>query len=112
MKSARADSDKILTKVLFFKLCPCILLTVHVIVSMKQQAAQVYFPLPVYMEIKVLAQKEGQPMAAWVRNVVMKEIKKKHPKRLKLSEMPTFSWPEKEQISPEDIDKIVYKKDW
>ena len=77
---------------------------------MKQQAAQVYFPFPVYMEIKAMAQKEGEPMATWVRKVVMKEMKKKQTRRMRLSEMPTFSWPGK--ISPEDIDKIVYKKDW
>jgi hypothetical protein len=78
---------------------------------MKQQAAQVYFSLPVYMEIKEVAKQEGLPMATWVRNLVTKEIKKKNLKKLKFSELSTFSWPGA-KTTPEEIDEIVYKKDW
>ncbi len=76
---------------------------------MKQQAAQVYFPSPLYFQIKQIAQEEGQPMATWVRDLVIKEVEKRRKKRPKFSELPTFAW--KHIDDPhlsEHIDQVIY----
>lgn len=78
---------------------------------MKQQAAQVYFPVGLYMQIKVLAAQEGKPMAAWMRDLAEKEVTKQFKKRKSLADMPVFSWGNDPTVS-QHIDEIVYKKDW
>ena len=74
----------------------------------KMQAAQVYFPVDVYFEIKQIAQKEEKPLAEWVREVVLKEIKTHKKKRSKFSDLKTFSWEKKKHNTSENIDKILY----
>ncbi|QQR54683.1 hypothetical protein IPG41_05860 [Candidatus Peregrinibacteria bacterium] len=96
---------------MFFIAFQSILLTVHVTVFMRQQAAQVYFPKMLYMQIKVLAAQEEKPMAAWIRDLTEKEVKKQLKKRKSLAEMPTFAWGDDPTIS-QRIDEIVYPKDW
>jgi hypothetical protein len=77
-------------------------------VSRKVQAAQVYFPMHIYLQIKQIAADEGKPMAAWVRDTVTKEIEEKTPKKKTWAEIPTFSWPETDHKLSEHIDDILY----
>lgn len=77
--------------------------------KVKTQAAQVYFPKHVYFEIKLAAKDEDKAAAAWIRDVVMKELKKKKKKMKKFSDMPSFSFPDVDPFTSEEIDKIVYK---
>lgn len=74
----------------------------------KTQAAQVYFPKSVYLQVKLRASQADQPTAAWIRNIVIQELGKQKKKAKKLSDMPTFSVPEFKNFKPRDIDKIVY----
>lgn len=78
---------------------------------MKQQAAQVYFPVGLYMQIKVLAAQDGKPMAAWMRDLAEKEVAKQFKKRKSLADMPVFCWGKDPTVS-QHIDEIVYKKNW
>ncbi|MDZ4245205.1 MAG: hypothetical protein U1D98_04780 [Candidatus Gracilibacteria bacterium] len=75
----------------------------------KTQAAQVYFPKSVYFKIKIEAKREDKPMAAWIRDIVLKELEKKNKGKKRLSDLKTFSVPEFKGFKPEDIDKIVYE---
>lgn len=79
---------------------------------MKQQAAQVYFPLPLYMEIKQIALEEGKPFAALVRETMEKRAKKGRTKRKSLADLPTYSFPGIETDISQRVDEFVYKKDW
>lgn len=74
----------------------------------KTQAAQVYFPVDVYYQIKFISEREGKPMAAWIRDVVNKEVAKKRKKKMKMSDLPTFSHPGADPYTSEKIDEIVY----
>lgn len=74
--------------------------------SNKTQAAQVYFPVDVYFQIKYVAKKADKPLATWIREVVMKELNKTSKKRKKFSDFPTFSGGGGDGC--QDIDKIVY----
>lgn len=74
----------------------------------KVQAAQVYFPVQIYIQIKQIALDEGKPMATWVRDLVVKEVKKKSPKRKTWADISTFSWPEKDHQLSQHIDDIIY----
>lgn len=75
---------------------------------MKQQAAQVYFPLSMYLEIKQIALQEKKSMAAWVREVVEKEVKKVNSKRTSLIDMPTYSWASDDPYVSDKVDDILY----
>jgi len=75
---------------------------------MKQQAAQVYFPLPLYMEIKQIALEEGVPFAALVRETMEKRVKKGSKKRKSLADLPTYSFPGIETDISQRVDEIVY----
>lgn len=79
---------------------------------MKQQAAQVYFPIDLYMQIKVISTQEGKPMAAWVRDLAEKEVTKKMKKKKSLADMPVYSFPGIETDISQRVDEFVYKKDW
>lgn len=74
--------------------------------SKKTQAAQVYFPIDVYFEIKQIASKESKPMAEWIRDVVIKEMETKGKK--KFTALRKFSWGKKKSNLSEKIDEIVY----
>ncbi|MEK7145839.1 MAG: hypothetical protein AAB802_01505 [Patescibacteria group bacterium] len=74
----------------------------------KTQAAQVYFPVSLYYEIKLIAEKEQKPLAAWIRDVVKKEVKTHHKGRAKLSDMPTFDWKTGPADLSERIDEFLY----
>lgn len=74
----------------------------------KTQAAQVYFPKSVYLQIKMRATAEKKPAATWIRDVVVMELSKPKKKGKRLSDLKTFSFPDLEPFQPEDIDKIVY----
>jgi hypothetical protein len=74
---------------------------------MKQQAAQVYFPIGLYLQIKSIAASEGKPMAAWMRDLAEKEVVKQFKQKKSLSEMPTYSWGSDPTVS-QNVDKIVY----
>ncbi len=74
----------------------------------KIQAAQVYFPADMYLRLKRLAKNENKPLASWFRDLAAKELKKKEPKRMKLSDMPTFNWPDLDPYTSEKVDEIVY----
>ena len=75
----------------------------------KTQAAQVYFPVDLYWEIKLIAGEEDKPTATWIRDVVTKEVEKARKKRKPFSEMPTFSnWKSDDPYISEKIDEIVY----
>jgi hypothetical protein len=75
---------------------------------MRQQAAQVYFPIGLYLQIKALAAEEGKPMAAWVRDLAEREVVKKSKTRLSLAEMPVYSFPGIETDISQRVDEIVY----
>lgn len=75
---------------------------------MKQQAAQVYFPISLYMEIKQISGQEGTSMAAWIRELASREIKKKNLKKKSLANLPTFQWAEDEPNLSEHIDDVLY----
>lgn len=75
---------------------------------MKQQAAQVYFPVTLYLEMKHIAKEEGLPMAAWVREIVEKEVRKKNSKKKSLIDLPVFDWAEGEPDLSERIDETLY----
>lgn len=75
---------------------------------MKHQAAQVYFPVGLYMQIKVLAAQEGKPMAAWMRDLAEKEVAKQFKKRKSLADMPVYSFPGLETDISQRVDEIVY----
>jgi len=79
-------------------------------VSRKVQAAQVYFPMHIYLQIKQIAADEGKPMAAWVRDIVTKEIvgKKKNAKKNAWANVPSFSWPETDHRLSQHVDDIIY----
>ena len=74
----------------------------------KNQAVQLYFPKSVYLEIKLNAAQKKKPAATWMKEIIVKELKKNSGKKPKFSDMPTFSFPEFKNFKPEDIDKIVY----
>lgn len=74
--------------------------------SKKTQAAQVYFPVDVYFEIKQVALKENKPIAQWIRDVVIKEMETKSKK--KFTTLPKFSWGKKKSNLSEKIDEIIY----
>ena len=93
--------------VLIFLPAAAILLTVHVPLFMKQQAAQVYFPADLYLQIKQVAAEAGLPMAAWIREIVTEEVQKGQKRRKKLSELPSFTWGKETDVS-ERIDEILY----
>lgn len=79
---------------------------------MKQQAAQVYFPIDLYMQIKVISAQEGKAMAAWMRDLAEKEVAKKMKKKKSLADMPVYSFPGIETDVSQRVDEFVYKKDW
>ncbi len=74
---------------------------------MKQQAAQVYFPIALYMQIKTIAAAEGKPMAAWMRDLAQKEVVKQLRKKKSLADMPVYSWGDDPTVS-QNVDQIVY----
>lgn len=74
----------------------------------KIQAAQVYFPVSLYYEIKLIAEKEQKPLAAWIRDVVQKEVKAHQKGRAKLTDMPTFKLAGVEPDLSERIDEFIY----
>lgn len=76
--------------------------------SKKIQAAQVYFPFPLYIQIKQIASDEGKPMATWVRDVVTAEVEKKEPKKKAWADLPTFDWPEKDRDLSKHVDDVIY----
>lgn len=75
---------------------------------MKQQAAQVYFPIGLYIQIKALAASEGKPMASWMRDLAEKEVVKQLKKRKSLADMPVYSFPDIETDISQRVDEIVY----
>jgi len=79
---------------------------------MKQQAAQVYFPVDLYMQIKLISAREGKAMAAWMRDLAEKEVTKKMKKKKSLADMPVYSFPSIETDISQRVDEFVYKKDW
>jgi hypothetical protein len=72
------------------------------------QAAQVYFPIEDYFEIKQIAQEEGVPLAAWIRKLALKEVKKHASKKSKFSDLPTFKWKGPQKNLSEHIDQVLY----
>ncbi len=74
----------------------------------KTQAAQVYFPADLYLEIKLVSNKEGKAMASWIREVVTKEVKKHRKKKMQFSDLPTFSHKDVDPYLSEKIDEVVY----
>lgn len=72
----------------------------------KTQAAQVYFPIEIYVQIKQVAKSENKALATWVRDLVVKELDK-GPKRKKLTDLPSFKLNLPRNAS-ETIDDILY----
>jgi|GEM_PF-2113029 len=75
---------------------------------MKQQAAQVYFPLPVYLQMKQIALKKGKPLAGWIREVMIEQVKKGTRKQKDFADLPTFTWAKDDPSLSEHIDDILY----
>lgn len=75
---------------------------------MKQQAAQVYFPVATYLQIKVLAKKENVSLASWIRDAVEEKAKKSQKHQKKITDWPTFKWGKKNDDTSNNIDKIAY----
>ena len=75
---------------------------------MKQQAAQVYFPLPMYFQIKVIAKNENKAMAEWIRDTVTKAVEKKRKNKRKLNDLHSFSWKSDDIKLSEHLDDIIY----
>lgn len=73
------------------------------------QAAQVYFPVEMYIAIKEIAKDENKAIAEWIRDIISKELKKKQRKKVSLTDLPTFNWKTKENNISEKIDEIVYE---
>lgn len=74
----------------------------------KTQAAQVYYPVQDYLEIKLIAKAQNKSLASWIRETTLKEVKRNKARRDKLSEMPVFDWPNAPRNLSEHIDDIVY----
>lgn len=72
------------------------------------QATQVYFPYEEYLCFKHMAKLEKKAFTEWIREAAREKAKKKKNKRLKFSEMPTFSWPDVDPYTSQKIDDIVY----
>lgn len=75
---------------------------------MKQQAAQVYFPLPVYVQMKQIALKKEKPLATWIREVMTAVTEKEMRKKKDLVDLPSFIWAEDDPYLSEHIDDILY----
>lgn len=74
----------------------------------KTQAAQVYFPIQDYLEIKLFAKAQNKSLASWIRETTMKAVKRNKVKKHKFSEMPIFDWPNAPRNLSEQIDDVVY----
>lgn len=75
----------------------------------KTQAAQVYFPVELYMRLKLRSSQDGLPLATWIRNVVQTELERSSKKKeKKFSDLPTFAMGG--GINSEKLDKIIYSK--
>ncbi len=74
----------------------------------KIQAAQVYFPIEIYMKAKLISKNEGKPLATWVRELVVKEVNRKSKDSKKFSDLPTFSWKNVNPHFSEHLDDILY----
>ncbi len=75
---------------------------------MKQQAAQVYFSLPAYLELKSIAASHGKPFATWARDVLAQEAVKENLQKKSLADMPSSSWGGDDPYLSEHIDEILY----
>jgi len=77
----------------------------------KTQAAQVYFPMEEYIEIKFLALKKGKTIAEWIREASRekkeKEIKKKKHTLYDLAGI-IKTTPNEDCSDISEIDRIVY----
>ncbi len=76
--------------------------------SKKVQAAQVYFSTDLYMKAKLISRSEGKPLAAWVRELVVKEVNRKSKSHKKFSDLPTFSWENVDPNLSEKLDDVLY----
>lgn len=75
---------------------------------MKQQAAQVYFPLPVYIQMKQIALKKGKPLAGWIREVMMEQVETTIKTASDLADLTAFKWPDGDPSLSEHIDDSLY----
>lgn len=75
---------------------------------MRQQAMQLYFPLPMYLELKVIAKKKSKPLTSWVREVMGKEVEKDRKTRKKLTDLPIYSWDVGDPYLSEHLDDVIY----
>lgn len=76
--------------------------------DMQLQPAQIYFPKPIYFQLKQLAKEDNKGFATWAREVLTRELKKKNSKRMKMEEIPKFKWKTGDPHVSEKIDQIVY----
>ena len=74
----------------------------------KVQAAQFYLSTDIYLQVKVIAERQGKPMAGWVRDLVLKELEQEKVKVVRFSSLPVYSWEKKKHSVSENIDKILY----
>ena len=74
----------------------------------KTQAAQVYFPVDLYLQMKALAAKENKALAAWIRDLALKELDKSQAKKQSFSDLPSFNWPGLPDDLSENIDASIY----
>lgn len=74
---------------------------------MKQQAAQVYFSFPVYLEIKQMAAEENMAFAAWIRAAAEEKMRIKRTNKKSLADLPTFTFGDDPYLS-EHIDEVLY----
>ena len=81
---------------------------------MASSTTQFNFPIQkgLYLQIKMLAAQEGKPMAAWMRDLAMREVQRKMKKKKSLADMPVYSFPGIEKDISQRVDEFVYKKDW
>jgi hypothetical protein len=75
---------------------------------MKQQAAQIYFPLATYLEIKSIATAYGKPFATWARDVLVKEAQKENRKKTSLADIKFFDKSTNDPHLSEHINDVLY----
>ncbi|MDP2691604.1 MAG: hypothetical protein Q8O95_04360 [bacterium] len=80
------------------------------LIRKKTQAAQVYYPFDAYMRLKRVAKSQNKALAEWIRDVTVEVAEKQEKKRkkMKFTDMPTFSWTDSDPLTSEKIDEIVY----
>lgn len=76
--------------------------------SKKTQAAQVYFPVGLYLQIKEQAKLENKSLAKWLRDLALKELQKNNKKRKSLLDLPSYEWDDVDPHLSENIKKELY----